>query len=131
MITRRLTLAALTLAAGLGLSSVAQAADTKPFNQAAFEAAKAAGNPVLVEVSAPWCPVCKAQKPILADLTSMPRFKNVVMFEVDFDSQKDVLRQLNVHRQSTLITYKGTKEVGRSTGDTNKASIEDLLSKAL
>lgn len=131
MITRRLTLAASILAAGLSLSGIAQAADAKPFNQTAFESAKAAGKPVLVEVSAPWCSVCKAQKPILADLTSMPKFKNVVMFEVDFDSQKNVLRQLNVQRQSTLITYKGTKEVGRSTGDTNKASIEDLLSKAL
>ncbi len=131
MITRRVTLAALTLATGLGLSGLAQAADPNPFNQAAFEAAKASGKPVLVEVSAPWCPVCKVQKPILSELTADPKFKNLVMFEVDFDSQKDVLRQLNVQKQSTLITYKGTKEVGRSTGDTNKASIADLLNKSI
>jgi thioredoxin-like negative regulator of GroEL len=131
MISRRLTLLALIVAAGLGLSGAVKAADAKPFTQTAFEEAKAAGKPVLIEVTAPWCSVCKAQKPILADLTASPRFKNLIVFQVDFDSQKDVLRQLNVQRQSTLITYKGTQEVGRSTGDTNKASIEGLLSKAI
>ena len=32
----------------------------------------------------------------------------------------------NVHQQSTLITLKRAKEVGRWTGDTNAASIEDF-----
>ena len=128
---RRTVVTGLALAAGLVLAGSTHALDAKPFNEAAFKSAQAAGKPMLVEVSAPWCPVCKAQKPILAELTASPKFKDLVMFEVDFDSQKDVLRQLNVQKQSTLIVYKGTKEVGRSTGDTNKASIEDLLNRAL
>ena len=33
--------------------------------------------------------------------------------------------------QSTLIAFKGTKETGRSTGDTNAASIEALLDKTV
>lgn len=131
MTTRRIAVISLALAAGFGLCGVSQAAEMKPFNQVAFETAKSSGKPVLIEVSAPWCPVCKAQKPILAELTSMAKFKDLVMFEVDFDSQKDVLRQLNVQKQSTLIVYKGAKEAGRSTGDTNKVSIADLLDKAL
>jgi thioredoxin 1 len=36
-----------------------------------------------------------------------------------------------VQKQSTLIVFKGTQETGRSTGDTNAASIEGLLAKAL
>jgi thioredoxin-like negative regulator of GroEL len=104
---------------------------TTPFTQAAFDAAKAAGKPVLVEVSAPWCPTCKAQKPILSDLRAMPKFKDLVIFEVDFDSQKEVLRGLNVQKQSTLVVFKGGKEVGRSTGDTKKESIEALLAKSV
>lgn len=131
MLNRRTLMTALTLAASLALAGSAHAIDAKPFNQAAFDAAKAAGKPVLVEVSAPWCSVCKAQKPILSELTARPKFKDLAFFEVDFDSQKDVLRALNVQKQSTLISFKGSKEVGRSTGDTNKASIEDLLNKAI
>ncbi len=106
-------------------------ADGKAFKSADFDKAKASGKPVLVEVSAPWCPTCKAQKPILSELKAQPRFKDLASFEVDFDSQKDALRLLNVQQQSTLIIFKGGKEVARSTGETSKAAIEGLLAKAL
>jgi thioredoxin 1 len=132
MIARRtvLSLAAAALVTA-ALASPAAALVTTPFTQGAFDAAKAAGKPVLVEVSAPWCPTCKAQKPILSDLRAMPKFKDLVIFEVDFDSQKEVLRGLNVQKQSTLVVFKGGKEVGRSTGDTKKESIEALLAKSV
>ena len=64
-------------------------------------------------------------------LNSEPRFKGLVVFEVDFDSQKDVLHRFGVHQQSTLIVFKGTSETGRSIGDTDKASIEALVAKGL
>jgi thioredoxin 1 len=129
MITRRSAFAApLALFATIGS---AQGADKAPFTQAAFEAAKQAGRPVLVEVTAPWCPTCKAQKPILSELTADPKFKELAVLEIDFDSQKDALRTLKVQQQSTLITFKGGREVGRSTGDTNKSSIASLLDKAI
>ena len=129
MLTRRLFLAAAV--AGLTLAASAHAMEAKPFDPAAFQAAQAAGKPILVEVTAPWCPVCRAQKPILSELKRKPEFGSLVVFEVDFDSRKDVLRTMNVQKQSTLITYKGKSETGRSTGDTNAASIEALLKRAL
>lgn len=128
--TRRATLL-LGLGATLISSSVALAAMNSAFSQASFETAKKAGKPILVEVSAPWCSTCKAQAPILGELSGQARFKDFQIFKVDFDSQKDVLKSLNVQMQSTLIVFKGGKEVGRSTGDTKKGSIEALLSKAL
>lgn len=128
MITRRNTLAAFAFLAMLGST---QAADKASFTQAAFDAARQAGKPVLVEVTASWCPTCKVQRPILSELTADPKFKNLAVFEVDFDSQKDALRALKVQQQSTLITFKDGQEVGRSTGDTNKASIAGLLEKAI
>ncbi len=130
MISRRHLTVALALTALLA-PVVATAADQKPFDQAAFDAAQAQGKPVLVEVSAPWCPICKAQAPTLSKLRSDARFKDLASFNVDFDSQKDLLRKFNVTKQSTLIVFKGRQEVGRSTGDTNPASIEALLAKAI
>jgi len=112
-------------------AGLAPAADKTPFDQAAFEAAQAAGKPVLVEVTAPWCPTCKAQAPILSQLRNEPRFKDLVSFNVDFDSQKDLLKTFGVRMQSTLIVFKGKQEVGRSTGDTKASSIEALLAKAI
>ena len=84
-----------------------------------------------MHITAPWCPTCKAQKPILSKLETLPKFKNLVVLNIDFDTSKPLLRTLHVAQQSTLIVYKGEKEVGRSTGDTNPASIEALLGKAI
>ena len=116
--------------AGAALAVPANAA-TKPFSAAAFAAAQAADKPILVEVSAPWCPVCRVQKPILARLLADPRFAEYVPFEIDFDTRKDALRIVNARVQSTLIVFRGKDEIGRSLGDTNPASIENLLSMAL
>jgi len=131
MLNRRHLLAALATSATLSFVAMASAMDKKPFDQAAFEADQAAGKPILVEVTAPWCPVCKAQAPILSRLKSDPRFKDLVSFNIDFDSQKDLLQKFNVQKQSTLIVFKGKQETGRSTGDSNADTIESLLGKAI
>ncbi len=131
MFSRRHVLGAFVLAAAIAVAPYADAMTPTAFDQKAFEAAQAAGKPILVEVHAPWCPTCKAQQPILDNLTAKPAFRNFVTFRIDFDSQKDLLRKLNVRSQSTLIVFKGKTEAGRSTGDTNPASIEALLAKAI
>lgn len=102
-----------------------------PYSESAFAAAQAAGRPVLVAVHAPWCPTCTAQKPILSSLLAQPKFRDFVVFDVDFDSQKDAGRALQARTQSTLIVFRGKDERGRSVGDTNGTSIEALLAKAL
>lgn len=121
---------ALSLAAAL-LPDVAAAAETQPFTPAAFDAAKAAGKPILIDVTAPWCPTCKAQRPILSGLEADGKFKDLVVLDVDFDSQKDVLRQFGVRMQSTLIAFKGPHETARSTGDTAPGALAKLLDATL
>ena len=119
---------------GLGVlagATIAGASEKMAFDQAKFDGALKAGKPVLLEVHASWCPVCKVQTPILGDLAASPKYNDVVRFNIDFDTQKDLLRTLNVQKQSTLIAFKGGKEVDRSTGVTDKAAIESLLAKAL
>ena len=131
MLNRRYLLGALALAAALSFAGPASASDKKPFDQKAFDAAQAAGTPILVEVTAPWCSVCKAQAPILSQLRGEAKFKELVSFNIDFDSQKDLLKKFNVQKQSTLIVFKGKQETGRSTGDTKPGSIASLLGKAI
>lgn len=128
MISRRIALA---LVAVLPLALASAASAEEKFTDAALAAAQKAGKPVLVEVAAPWCPTCQAQKPIIEGLAKNEKFKSFVFLKLDFDSQKDEQRKLNVRTQSTLIVFKGTNEVGRSIGDTNPQSVEALLAKAL
>jgi thioredoxin 1 len=111
--------------------SVAHAAETEPFTTAAFEAAQKSGKSILVDIWASWCPTCKAQGPILEKLQKDNRFKDIVVFRVDFDKQVDVVQSFGAQMQSTLIVFKGMNEVRRSVGDTDPASIEYLLLKAI
>ena len=108
--------------------SIAQAAE-QPYNAAAVEAAQAQGKPVIIHVTAPWCSTCAAQKPIVDELIDAPQYKQVTVYDVDFDSQKAVLKKYRVTVQSTFVAFKGNKEVARSSGDTNKASVEKLFGK--
>jgi thiol-disulfide isomerase/thioredoxin len=103
----------------------------QPFDEAAFAQAQKAGKPIFVAIHASWCPTCKAQAPILSELMADSKFKDLVYFTVDFDRQKDVVRRFGARMQSTLISFKGEKEEGRSVGDTNRASISALLNKVL
>ncbi len=129
--TRRATLVfgfALALAGAAGAQT---AAPGTRFTPAAFEAAQAAGRSIVIEVTAPWCPTCKAQAPIVKSLLEKPELKGVTLLTVDFDSQKDALQRLGVRQQSTLIAFKGKAETARSTGDTTAAGIEKLFRSAI
>lgn len=131
MFSRRFFIGAFALGATLALGPLASAMSPETYSPQAFAAAQAAGKPILLHITAPWCPTCKAQKPILSKLEGTAKFKDLTAFDIDFDTSKALLRTLHVAQQSTLIVYKGKQEVGRSTGDTDPASIEALLGKAL
>jgi thioredoxin 1 len=130
MISRRVVLAGIGAAALLTCSSVF-AAEEQPFTPEAFQAAQDQHKPILVEIDASWCPVCRAQKPILSELFAQPKFKDLTVLRVDFDSQKKAVRSLGAKMQSTLIVFKGREEVGRSVGQTEAGAIAALLDKAI
>lgn len=111
--------------------ATALAATKAVYTDAQFASAQKAGKPILVEITASWCPTCKAQAPILSELSNEPRFKDLQVFTVDFDSQQSAVRAFKAQSQSTLIVFKGGAEVGRSVGDTKKDTITALLAKSL
>ena len=115
---------------GLALSTAALAVG-QPFDQARFEAAQKANKPILVVVHADWCNTCRTQEPILQSLLKQPKYAGVEVFRVDFDKQKNVLREFRVQWQSTLIVFKGKQEIERSTAVVDPAAIEAQLAMAL
>ncbi len=127
---RRIEFLTGALAASVLAATGARAATQQLWDKAAFDAAQAAGKPILVAVHASWCPICAKQRPILADLANDPAFKDMVMMTVDFDSQKPIVVAFGVQKQSTLIVIRGKNEVGRSTGETDAGRIKALLAKA-
>ena len=115
------------LASALLLVSSLVAQAGQPFDAEAFEQAQTAGKPILVDVRASWCPTCRRQGPIVQEIEKEQ--PSLVVYEVDFDTAKDVLRRFRVQHQSTLIVFRGGDEVGRSTGETDPDRIRALVAK--
>ena len=105
----------------------AHAAERRTFDAADFAASQQQGARILIDISATWCPTCKAQKPIIEGIAERPENANLIIYDVDFDSMKDVVRGFGARLQSTLIAYLGNVETARSVGDTDPASIEALI----
>lgn len=109
-----------------GMKDMKMAHGFAPFTKAAFKAAADSGKTTLVFFHAPWCPVCKAQEPkVLAHLNGDA--KDVVAFKVDYDTNMDLRKEMNVEKQSTLILYSGSKEVARLSYKSDDASIDELF----
>src|SRR5260370_37320641 len=90
----------------LGSSLVARAG--QPFDPNSLQQAQAAGKLILVDVTASWCPTCKQQHPIVQEIEKAT--PGLVVYEVDFDGSKEVLKRFRVQHQSTLIVFKGDNE---------------------
>jgi thioredoxin 1 len=114
----------------LACAGVASAGEV-PFNQVAFDQARAAGRPVVVYFHADWCPTCRVQQPIVAALAQEPGFKAVTIYEADYDTQTALEAALNVRQQSTFVVFRQGHEVSRSTGQTQEPAIRAVLQKAL
>ena len=104
-----------------------RAAEFKEYNASAVAAAQAAGRPILLDVSASWCPVCASQNATIKQTVGAAAYAKLIIFHIDFDSQEAVWKGYSVVRQATLIGFKGRNEVGRLEFVTDKGQIKSLL----
>ena len=119
------------IALGLLFGAGAASADERPYTKAAFEQLTGAGQEVVIDVHADWCPTCRRQQPVLEGLVKSDKFRGYTILVVDFDTQTEALRQFRVAHQSTLIVFHGAKERGRATGITEPQQISALLDQGL
>lgn len=128
---RPLTNFAMVAVAAVSLAVPALAAERQPYTPAALAAAQAKGRPVLVEVKAWWCPVCASQSRTIKATTAAPQYNSLLILSIDYDKQKADWQALGATKQSTLIGYRGRKEIGRVIYTTDKAAINGLLAKTV
>ncbi len=129
MTSRRLFLFA-AAALAIGAPATARAFEIEPYDAATAQKAIASGKPVIVHIYASWCLQCHAQASILDGLKADKTYDGVKFFRVDYDAQKDVVAKLNCPR-STVIAYKGGKEVSRMSWGTSEDSVVKVLKTAL
>lgn len=126
----RQLLAPIVLAASL-ISTAASATDIRPFDRAAFQAAQRQNRPIVVFVHAPWCPVCKSQEKTMDKVTANPAYKDLIVFRIDYDTQKPLWKSFGATQQSTLIGFRGKRETSRLAHDTDEAKVTAVLAKTL
>jgi thioredoxin 1 len=95
-----------------------------------FEDALASG-PVVVHVYADWCPVCRAQKPVLAALAKDQALAAARFITLDFDKDRQFLRTHRVANQSVILVFKNGQEAARLIGITDAERIRAGLLGAL
>jgi thiol:disulfide interchange protein len=115
----------------IALVSISAFAAGVPISAADLAGIEKKGESAVITVHADWCPTCKSQDKVLSTFIKDPAYKNVVFYQLQFDDQKDLLKILNVRSQSTIIVYKGGKEVARATGDTSEAALSKLTKQAI
>jgi thioredoxin 1 len=124
-----------TLLTGIALSFLtfpgAQATNKIPFDLTAFKAARDSGKPVVLQIAATWCGPCQVMKRTVSEIVERPEYRNVTIFEADYDANKEDLQKLNAYKVTTLVLYRNKKEVERTVGETRSEMIEPLLRKAM
>ncbi|MFA0811672.1 thioredoxin family protein [Microbulbifer epialgicus] len=100
------------------LLTVPFASAGEPFSEERFKELQAAKQPVLIDVRADWCPTCKKQGIILAQFQKDNPQCGLTILNVNFDKQKEWVKHFRAPRQSTLLLYRGDKQVWFSVAET-------------
>jgi thioredoxin 1 len=113
------------------LFSMQTLAEFKTYSKEVYDSAIKAGDTIILDFYASWCPTCKKQHPLLNEIVNMKGYEKVVALKADYDTEKDLKKNLKVSKQSTIVVFKSGKEVGRSTGVTSKDDLKKLIDMGL
>ena len=94
-----------------------------------FEEAKKNGETVVVTAWAKYCGTCKRQKAVLDQAEK--DFKDVLFLYYNHPKMKDIAKYLKIDRRSTILVYKGSKEVSRTLGQLDKSVIYSNIEKGI
>ena len=99
------------------------------FSLSRLEKAKDSGNPVVVNSYEPWCWSCRKQDKVL--IGAKDEFKGVVFLTYQQGKHKDIAEALNISVRTTIVVFKGKREVARKIGQTGKTEIYSAIKKGI
>ncbi len=97
------------------------------YEMAMFDKAQADNQHIVVEVFKKGCPTCAAQQPGLK--AAQEKFPKATFVTVDFQGDAAPVERFKAVKQSTIIVYKGSKEVARIVGETDSDAIVAAIAK--
>lgn len=105
--------------------------EKEPFTEERFEELQNAGQVILVDVFADWCPTCAKQGEILQQYRQNNPDKKFYILEVNFDDDKQWVRHFRAPRQSTLLLFSGEEQYWFSVAETDPDVIAEQLDRAI
>ena len=105
------------------------------FNKELFDKAQSQGKIVIVSSWIKYCTSCASQMKVLNTAKkngklSDIKFENIEYFAFDV-TDKNISNFFNVQYQTTLLIFKGKKEVYRSIGETSEKLIYEALKASI
>lgn len=120
-----------TLAQPVPGSRIVAATLYDPYEPTAFAKLLASGRPFIVHVHAEWCSACRMQEARLKAMLADPAVRALPFVRVDFDRDMDFRKRFRVGAQSTLIAFRGGKEVARRVGETETGKLREFVAVVL
>ena len=94
-----------------------------------FEEAKKNGKTIVVTAWAKYCGTCAKQKTVLDQAEK--DFENVMFLYYNHPKMKEIANYLKIDYRSTILVYKGNKEVSRTLGQLDKSAIYSNIKKGI
>lgn len=113
--------------------SSAFALPSESFSDSAFNEAAKSGKPFLVAFHSDSCGSCKVQKPNLESALQEPALQEVKGLMANFEATSDFRKHLKkpVRGPSTIVIFKGEKEIARIQGETKKEKLVEIISNSV
>ena len=99
------------------------------FSLSGLEEAKSKGKTVVINSYEPWCWSCRKQDKVL--INAKDEFKDIVFLTYQQGKHKDIAEALNISVRTTIVVFKGKKEVARIIGQTGKTEIYSAIKKGI
>lgn len=99
------------------------------FSIETFNKAQNLGKTIVVNSYETWCGTCVAQIKILNQAEK--EFKNVIFLSYEQGKNKDIAKKLDIKFRTTIVIYKGSNEIIRIIGQTDKETIYSAIKKGI
>ena len=99
------------------------------FSIETLEKAQASGKTIVINSYEIWCGTCSKQTKILDQAEK--EFNEVVFFSYEQSKNKDIAKKLKIKHWTTIVVYRGGKEITRIIGQTDKETIYSAIKKGI
>ena len=99
------------------------------FSIETLEKAKTTGKTIVINSYEIWCGTCSKQTKILDQAEK--EFNEIIFLSYEQSKNKDIAKKLGIKHWTTIVIYKGSNEIYRIIGQTDKETIYSAIKKGI